>query len=130
MMRLNTGMTYEIPLWYNNFEILGVQEWFRDPSNHAHCERNVLNTIIKHTNFKLVLWTSDKRNEDKTREETMSDYIKDHPNTINIFWNSSHYEVNKKYDYDNDFLNKDIIDLCNSKNFIIFAAWTNITNTW
>ncbi len=53
MNRLNTGMTLENPKGYDNFEKLGG-EFADDPSNHAHDEWDILNTLIEHANFKVV----------------------------------------------------------------------------
>ena len=125
MGRLNTGMRWEIPTWFNNYEIMGAQIYLK-PNEHAHTEYYILNKLINHTNFKLLLWDLEK-----SRQETMSDYIKNNPNTINIFWSSTYSAASNKASYEKTLLKKDIIDLCKSKNFIMFAAWTNIeTDNW
>ena len=125
MSRLNTGMRWEIPTWFSNYEMMGIQ-WYLKPNEHAHTEYYILNKLVNHTNFKLLLWDFEK-----SRQETMSDYIKDNPSTINIFWSSTYSAASNKTSYENTLLKKDIIDLCKSKNFIIFAAWTNLeTHNW
>lgn len=117
MSRLNTGMTLEIPTWYDNYEIIW---WARDtnPSEHAHTERSILNTLINHSNLKIVI--------NGNREDVLTEYINNNPNSINIFWNSNYRTATNKTDYNTQLNEKDVKDLCNSKNFIIFAAGTNI----
>ena len=121
MMRLNTGMRWETPLWYNNYEIIWDGEWDQTDDNHAHTERHTLNTLINHANFKIVIDT-----DKKSRQWNLAEYIQYHPNTINIFWCSAYPDTSNKEAYESHLLKKDILDLCNSKNFIIFAAGTNI----
>ena len=94
MGRLNTWMRWEMPLWYNNYEILGIQ-WYAQPNNHAHVEWSILNSIIKYANFKLLMWDFEK-----SREQTMIDYMKDHPNSINIFGSSTYANVDTKQKYE------------------------------
>ena len=126
MMRLNTGMRWELPSWYDNYEI--IWEWTLgwNGSEHAHTEWSILCTLLKHANLKLV-----NESVEISWQSNLMDYINEHPNSINIFWCSSYTAASNKADYD-EWLNKqDIKDLCNSKNFIIFAAGTNInTMEW
>ena len=122
MNRLNTGMTRENPLWYDNYEAI----WWEPtatPTDHAHCERSILNALIDHANFKVVCAEGSERNDILTK------YVKDNPNSINIFWNSAYRVVNNKEEYDNRLNDDKVKDLCNAKNFIIFSAWTNVETT-
>lgn len=124
MSRLNTGMRWEVPLWYNNYEIIW---WNLDvqPTDHAHTERHTLNTLIKHANLKLV-----GEDINNSRQSNLKNYINNHPNSINIFWCSSYNDAYNKSDYQRWILEEDIIDLLNSQNIIIFAAGTNIKKPW
>lgn len=121
MNRLNTGMTLESPLWYNNYEVIW---WSIDnPSDHAHCERSILDALIDHANFKIVSDRGDDRNI------ILSKYVKDNPNSINIFWNSVYRVANNKEEYNILLNDNNIRDLCKSENILIFAAWTNVETT-
>ena len=122
MMRLNTGMTLERPLWYDNYEVIWWWE-NRPASDHAHTERHTLNTLVKHWNFKIALtWD---------RADDIKEFINNNPNSINIFWNSSYLFAADQNTYNNLLNSQNVKDLCNLNNFIIFAAWTNIwTEEW
>jgi len=124
MSRLNTGMTLETPKWYDNYEII----WDlsdENPSEHAHTEWSIIVELLNHANLKIINPSGNNGN----RFDISIDFINKHPNSINIFWNSSFREADKSY-YTS--FNKNIFDLWNSKNFILFIAWTNIKNpsTW
>lgn len=119
MNRLNTGMRWEIPLWYDNYEVVWDSQ--TTPTSHAHNQRHILNSLIKHANFKTV-W----QQPDKSRQQNLLEFIKNDPNSINIFRCSSYGDAFNKTDYENRLLKQDILDLCDSKNFIIFTAGTNI----
>ena len=123
MMRLKTGMTMESPKWYDNYEIIWwnvVEPWW---TNHAHDERNILNNLVNHANFYVVdpiEWS---------RRDKLYEFVKNNPNSICIFWNSSHAEVDK-WTYESRG-NDNIKNLCESKNFLIFVAGWNIgTKNW
>ena len=116
MNRLNTGMTMENPKWYNNYEIIWW-DYIDEPSVHAHDERDILNTLIDHSNFKVVSTGSPRRN-------SMKEIVDWNPNNIYIFWNSSSAEVDKATYL--SWENNNLKDLCKSKNFLIFAAGWNI----
>ena len=114
-------MTLESPLWYNNYEVIW---WSIDnPSDHAHCERSILDALIDHANFKIVSDRGDDRNI------ILSKYVKDNPNSINIFWNSVYRVANNKEEYNILLNDNNIRDLCKSENILIFAAWTNVETT-
>ena len=124
MNRLNTGMIWETPTWYDNYEWI----WWNvasQPSDHAHTEWHTLNTLIKHANYKIV-----GQDNNNYREAYLTNFIKNNPNSINIFWNSSYNDAYNKSDYQQWILRQNIIDLCNSKKLIIFSAWTNIEKKW
>ena len=108
MMRLNTGMIEEYPLWYNNFDFIGTWEYWDNGGAHAHNERSILNSLLNHTNLKCV--------------ET---FIKDNTNAITILWSSAYAETNKE-----NFLqrteNDKVRELCKSKKLIIFKSGWNI----
>jgi len=118
MSRLNTGMIWELPKWYSNYE----QIWNidRDPSYHAHNERHILNTLVSHTKFKVAY---DKRYKD------LYNLTKNNPNSINIFWKSTSVDRDRNKYIERENSNN-IKDILKAKNFIIFYAWTNIRNEW
>ena len=119
MNRLNTGMTMENPKWYDNYETIGWEWWTAD-SNHAHDERDILNTLINHANLRVsnpINWE---------RYEYMQEEINNNPNKIYIFWNSSYAELDKETFWYETNRNNKIKNLCKAKNFLIFAAWWNI----
>ena len=117
MARLNTGMRWEHPKWYNNYDSIWKQP-SGEGSEHAHNERDILNTLINHSNFKIINCPS--------RDHVLIDFVKGNPNSINIFWSSSYTVALSKNEYDTYLNEKNIKDLCNLNNFIIFAAGTNI----
>ena len=121
MSRLNTGMRWELPAWYDNYEI--IWEWTLgwNGTDHAHAEWSILCTLLKHANLKLV-----NESLEKSRQSNLMDFIQNNPNSINIFWCSSYTEAYNKTDYDERLNEQNIKDLCNSKKFIMFAAGTNI----
>ena len=121
MNRLNTGMTQELPSWYDNYEIIWEWTLWWNWTEHAHAERSILCALINHANLKLV-----NESIEKSRQSNLMDFIQNNPNSINIFWCSSYTEAYNKTDYDIRLNEQSIKDLCNSKKFIMFAAGTNI----
>ena len=119
MARLNTGMVSEHPKWYDNYEVIWWWLW-GEASDHAHNERDMLNTLINHSNFKVSCPNG------KHRSEVVAQYVKANPSSINIFWCSAYTVALSKGEYDSYLNEKNIKDLCNLNNFIIFAAGTNI----
>ena len=118
MMRLNTGISGETPYWYDNYEIIDIPgiPSYPQPSYHARNERNILNTLINHANFKVANpWN---------RYLPLYNLAKNNKNSINIFWKSTSRESDSYLEQDNE-----IIELLELKNFIIFWAGTNI-NKW
>lgn len=120
MSRLHTGMTWENPIWYNNYEKLWW-DFIHNPSNHAHNERNILNTIINHANYEIA--------GDNERDKTLNQLAKNNPNNIHIFWNSIYVEVNTNETLKNEWEN--LKEASKLPNFIFFIAWSNIdTKNW
>ena len=120
MSRLNTGMTNEQPKWYDNYET--IWSITGDPSNHAHKEWYILNTLVNHANFQIRRWSW---------LDDVKSMIQQNPNNIYIFWNSSFWFGGKSW-Y-NGWISevKKRKDLSKSPNFIIFVAGTNIgTESW
>lgn len=110
MLRLNTGMMAESPIWYDNFETIGndIPE-----SQHAHNEWKILNSLIDHASLKVISgWTK------------MCSFAKDNPDKIIIIGLSMNSDVKKeqykKWDMDSW---KDQLKM---KNLILLWAWTNI----
>lgn len=121
MNRLHTGMTLENPQWYDNYEVIWW-ETFNNPSVHAHDEWHILNTLVDHTNFAVA-------NPQGDRVNSIKEVVDNNPNNIYIFWNSSSADVNKEQYQARD--TESMKNLCKSKNFLLFAAWTNIRkNNW
>lgn len=118
MNRLNTGMTRESPSWYDNYNIIWW-EIIGNPSSHARCLRSILNTLINHAKFRIDNPLNDRASE-------LSKFIKNNPNSINIFWNSTYSSANNKSDYNELIYSESIKNLCNLDNCLIFAAGTNI----
>ena len=117
MSRLHTGMTLEIPQWYDNYEKI----WWTftsQPSFHAYNERNILNSIVKYATFQIA---------DSQRAKSLYQLANDNPDNIYIFWISKIRETNTI-----NTLNTNRIFWENLKkawklpNFIIRIAWTNI----
>ena len=117
MMRLNTGMLWENPLWYNNYEAVWWTPW-DEPSRHAHAEWFTLNTLVKHANFKVINpWY-------KNMYDVMYDLCKSDSSKINIMWISIDSDVNKKQ-YDSRNMEK-LKQYDKEKNRLIFCAGWNI----
>ena len=124
MARLNTGMVSEHPKWYTNYEIIWWWLW-GEASEHAHDERDMLNTLISHSNFKVSC------PDGKSWDEVLIGYVWSNSNSINILWCSAYDAASNKDNYDKYLNKKNIKDLCNLNNIIIFAAGTNIaTKGW
>ena len=117
MNRLNTGMLLETPKWYDNYESI----WWKTegPSDHAHNERNILNTIINHANFIVINPLSDWIT-------ALQNHLSENPNFMNIIWCSSYAQVNKEQYMKRD--NDKIKQLSKSKNYLLFVAWSNISH--
>lgn len=115
MSRLNTGMMWENPIWYDNYESV----WWsliEDPSDHAHDEWDILNSLINHANFKVI-------NSSYDHYWKLYELCKNNPNNINIMWISVDSDVDKKQ-YDSwQHKQKDV---SKEKNIIILWAWGNI----
>ena len=115
MSRLNTGMLRENPKWYDNYEII----WWvleNSPSDHAHAERFILNTLIKHANFKII-------NSPFNRDDLFS-FCKSNPNKINIIWLSKWVDVNKvQYQARHE---EKMQEYDKEKNRLVFCAWWNL----
>lgn len=116
MMRLNTGMLGEVPLWYNNYWTIGVDIW-DEWSEHAHEEWNILNSLLSHTNLKVVFSTNRRKN--------IETFIKENNNSISIFWCSAYPQVDKDY-FDVRPENNKVRELCKSGKLIIFKSGWNI----
>ena len=115
MMRLNTWMLGENPIWYNNYEAVGW-EFENSPSEHAHDEWDILNTIINHTNFKVINWYEDKI-------KILYDLSNENGSSINIFWLSKYADVYSKENY------RDMTDwkkYLKKDNLLVFWCWGNI----
>lgn len=78
MGRLNVMMVNEIPTYYDNYEVIG-QLYNETPSGHAFIEWFVLNTLIKHANFKVIVWDF----------SLFKEYSNNHPDSFNILANST-----------------------------------------
>ena len=74
MLRLNTGTIGEKPQGYDNFEMVG-EDWYYE-TRHGHNCWDILNSIIKHAYFKVMV----------DYENAMDElYAKQPKNSINIF---------------------------------------------
>lgn len=122
MNRLNTGMVLENPIWYDNYGTI----WWNpasDPSNHAHIEWSILNTLVDHANFKVV------NPKYGNWYPYVQEVVNQNPNNIYIFWISAYATVDKEKYLWRD--NNSFKNLWKSKNFLIFIAWSNInTKNW
>ena len=117
MSRLNTGMVWETPRWYDNYESIWTMQ--STSSYHAHDERNILNSLVNHANFKVV----------HSREgdiNVLYDFAKNNENSINIFWKSMSREWSSNEWYFNIEGWETKRELLKLKNFMLFWAWTNI----
>ena len=129
MRRLNTGMTMESPLGYDNYEILGINYGYNNPSSHAHCEWFILNTLVKHAHYIIPIGEKDPF---KPASQQMLEYVKANPNTINVLGQSASSDCRTKEDYDWYFVQDPggyftgSFELYECKNYIHFAAGTNI----
>lgn len=123
MSRLNTGMVWENPIWYDNYEVIGRQlAW--SPSTHAHVERNIIDNLIKHANFKISNSNSTSHNR-----ENLYNLCKSDANKINIMWCSIWYNNKNKKEYEshND---KKYKEYDKQKNRLVFHALWNISRSY
>ena len=118
MGRLYTWMTMEEPKWYNNYETIWEWSSVWDPSEHAHDARDILNSIIDKANFVV-------QNQWSPRQNSIRERVDANPDNIYIFWNSVYWvsDKNRRLSQNSENFKK---NLARSKNFLIFAAWTNI----
>lgn len=110
MSRLNTGMSFEAPTWYDNYETIGSS---MEKTSHAHAEWDILNTIINHANFKVINWRSE-----------IFFLANNNPNKMNIIWLSKSLEANKD-EYKTWWMNN-LKNSFKKKNLILFWSWPNI----
>ncbi len=127
MGRLIPGMMREIPIGYDDFEIIGPGAGFTTPSNHAHVEMSILYSLVKHTHFIVVPDNYSSRDT----YNSLLEFIQNHPNSISIL-GQSRTTVFDSYDgfsrFEEDY--RELFEqLFNSKNLLYFAAGTNI-ETW
>lgn len=116
MLRLHTWMIWEIPSWFNNFEIIGEKN--SAETEHWYRTRDILNTIINHANFIVLADFQDSLDEL---------YQKQPQNSINIFAESIWSEQTSKEKYNKN--NSEYVNFkkyLNKNNFILFVAWTNL----
>jgi hypothetical protein len=118
MGKLNAGMRGELPFEYDNYELIGNTRV--TPDNHAHIEWHTLTLLLNHANLKII------GGYNYPWQAYMLDYLHAHPNSINIFGSSAYSAADNKTQYEKSLFKADILELCESKNFIIFAAGTNI----
>lgn len=118
MSRLHTGMQWEEPIWYNNYEYVWEKPT-NSPTSHATDSRNILNTILDDKTKFLV--------HDKWSPwwDVIAELVDANPDNIYIFWNSIYWISDKDWwlTQKSENMKK---NLTRSKNFLIFAASTNI----
>lgn len=91
MGRLNTGMTGENPIGYDNYEIVGG-EFCYSPSGHAHDEWFILTTLVKNANLIVInSWGDDV--------EWLYKLAVSNKSAINIFGRSMSADVYSKENY-------------------------------
>ena len=115
MMRLNTGMIWENPVDYNNYESVWWAP-YSTPSNHAHAEWFTLNTLVNHANFKII--------DCGDYYEILNNLCKSDPNKMNIMWISIGSDVDRET-YNSRNIEQ-IKQFDKEKNVLIFSAWSNI----
>ena len=94
MDRLNVIMVNETPLVYDNYEVIRDLDnlWsLRPPSRHAYLEWFVLNSLLKHANFKIIFNPLEnyKPSEPVFDHSLIREYSNNHPNSINILASST-----------------------------------------
>ena len=125
MGRLNAGMMNEIPIGYDNFELLGPGVDYYAPSSHAHAEMSILYSLINHAHFIVV---PGYNGSGKKKYNCLLDFIQNSPNSISIIGESRHSLIGS-YEgfsgYEEDY--RDLFEqLFNSKNLLFFVSGTNI----
>ena len=116
MSRLNTGMAWENPIWFSNYETVWWP-FIREPTEHAHDERDTLNNLIKHAKFIVINWNNNRLIE-------LYNLCKSNPNQITIMWSSVGRQV-RKNQYDQQ-ATEERKQYEKEKNLIIFEAAWNI----
>jgi len=116
--RVHIGMTMEEPIWYDNYEKIWTWYNYWQPSDHATHEWRIINSIIYDANLlvqnRWVPWW-----------DVIAELVDANPNNIYIFWNSYYWISTKNWWLSQNSENLKQ-NLGRSKNFLIFAAWTNI----
>ena len=142
MNRLNTGMWGEHPSIYDNYTAIGIKpNDSQMPVEHANFEWWILNSLVKHANFIIPFGHSEDSVDSqgnsyfiiKYPAEYMLEYIKNHPNTINILWQSANSGAFTKEEFDKwpkEPWHQLEMELFNSSNYLHFVAGTNIDTEW
>lgn len=119
MGRLNTGMIDEYPSGYENFEIIGGSCPVGDNNVHAHAEWSILNSLLNHSNLKVV------GTQGEQWQEKLDQFIKDNPQSLLVFGCSSFWEGDKET-FSRMSLYRAVRELCTTGKIIIFSANGNI----
>lgn len=88
-------------------------------TDHAYAMFGIMNDAIvigKYSNLKIVSEVND------SWYGTLSTFVKERPNTINIFGSAYGYNANTREEYERWVYRDAIINLCKEKNFVLFAS--------
>ncbi len=120
MGRLNIGIRGEIPLGYDNYEII-CSIPATEPTSHASHQWSILNSLIQHANNKVL-----PEEYENSWQHNLMVFLEKHPNSINVFWCSSYTDAYNLSDYYGWMFKEDILDLSQKKNLIFFAYASNM----
>ena len=111
-----TGMMGENPKWYDNYILVG--DWPAEaPSNHAHAEWHILNTLVKNAVYFVV-------NPTQSEYYELNQLCKRNPNSIIIVGHSAGSDVNREQ-Y-NSWNIEEIKEYDKENNLIYFQSLSNI----
>ncbi|MBO6031472.1 MAG: hypothetical protein J6Q22_08365 [Prevotella sp.] len=120
MGRLNIGIKGEIPLGYDNYEII-CSNPATEPTSHASHQWSILNSLIQYANNKVL-----PEEYENSWQHNLMVFLENHPNSINVFWCSAYSDAYNLSDYYGWMFEEDILDLSNKKNLIFFAYASNM----
>ena len=114
--RVITGLIDEKPDNYQDYQRIW-EAYVPDVDDHSNCTfANLISLSWIHTNIMNLSGVGEGR------AKNLSKYAKAHPNNIFIFSCSCTEVAYSQSDYNHDVFKKDIIDLCDLPNVIIFMA--------
>lgn len=98
-----------------------------EAGTHASKQWSILCSLIQHANLIVAVDSIESDGFYKGWEENLLTFIKQHPQSINIFWCSAYGDAYNEIQLKEWLLRDDILELRNEKSFLIYSAASNIS---